>query len=366
MTTVKKLPALALSMLLAAPLGGHAAPAAGALPPLFQVTLLPTELNGANSMNQAGHVVGSGMTSVWLWTEAGSRQLAAVNTGYSDGLGINSRDDVAGTSYGNAGGIAFANIGGAVQDIGAAAPDFRSSFARRINDNGWVVGALYDGRGIESRPFIYRNGSVQVLPTLGGNAGSAFAVSNRGHVTGQAALPTTQPFSGGGNAFLYFGGTMTGLGALPGDDSSSGLDVNERGDVVGVSSQASQGGSRGFLFSRGRMVNLGSLGGSFTDALAINNAGVVVGRSYTAGNAAERGFIYAYGRMIDLNRLVRSSGGRVITAGLDINDAFQILVRACSVDGTDCRSLRLEPPSGPGRHRLQSWLREMAAGAGAR
>lgn len=162
--------------------------------------------------------------------------------------------DLAGTSYG-ANSIAFANVGGAVQNVG----------------------------GVESRPFIYRNGSIQVLPTLGGNAGAAYAVSNRGHVTGQAALATTAPLSGGGHAFLYQNGNMSDLGTLRGDDTSSGLDVNDLGEVVGISG--------------------------------------------VSGRAGKRSFLAFGGRMIDLNRFIDPASGWAINAALDINDSFEILVR---------------------------------------
>lgn len=345
MTIQNKAGAGALWALLALPLAAHAQVAAPTAVSLFAITVLPEQMNGANAMNRAGHVVGSGPQGVWLWNGTSVTQLAAAVPGYSDGLGINNFDDVAGTSYGNNGGIAFANIGGAVQNIGAAAPDFKASYARRINDAGWVVGALYNGvAGVESRPFVYRNGNVQLLPTLGGNAGAAYAVSNNGYVTGQAALATTPPASGGGHAFLYQNGSMTDIGTLSGDDISSGLAVNERGGVVGISARSGQAGNRAFFYWRGRLFNLGSLGGNSTTPFAVNNALVVVGSATTAAQV-EHGFVYAFGRMLDLNRLVDPNSGWVIGAALDINDGFQILARACRTDFALCRTVRLEPSS---------------------
>jgi probable HAF family extracellular repeat protein len=344
MTMPNRMIAFALPALLAMPLGVSAQVPVPTALPLFSFTVLPEQMNGANAMNRAGHVVGSGSAGVWFWNGSTATQLPTVLPGFSDGLGINNRDDLAGTSYG-ANSIAFANIGGAVQNIGAAAPDFKASYARGINDEGWVAGALFQGvGGVESRPFIYRNGSIQVLPALGGNAGAAFAVSNRGHVTGQAALATTPPGSGGGHAFLYQNGNMADLGTLRGDDTSSGLDVNDLGEVVGVSDVAGQGGNRSFLAFGGRMVDLGGLGGNVTTAYAINNYSVVVGTASTAAQV-EHGFVYAFGRMIDLNRFIDPASGWAINAALDINDSFEILVRACRTDFPLCRTVRLEPSS---------------------
>ena len=344
MTMLNRMIAFALPALLAIPLGVSAQVTAPTALPLFSFTVLPEQMNGANAMNRAGHVVGSGSAGVWFWNGTTATQLPAASAGFSDGLGINNRDDLAGTSYG-ASSIGFANIGGAVQNIGAAVPDFKASYARGINDDGWVVGALINGvGGVESRPFIYRNGSIQLLPTLGGNAGAAYAVSNNGYVTGQATLPTTPPSSGGGHAFLYQNGSMIDIGALSGDDVSSGLDVNERGGVVGISARTGQTGNRAFFYWRGRMFDLGSLGGSSTTPFAVNNYLVVVGTASTAAQV-EHGFVYAFGRMLDLNRFVDPASGWVINAALDINDSFQILVRACRTDFPLCRTVRLEPSS---------------------
>lgn len=344
MTMLNKMKPAALSALLALAPAVHAqVPAPSALP-LFSVTVLPEQLNGANAMNRAGHVVGSGAQGVWFWNGAVATPLAAAAPGFSDGLGINNLDGVAGTSYGS-NSIGFANIGGVVQNIGAAAPDFRASYARGINDAGWVVGALFKGvGGVESRPFIYRNGNIQLLPTLGGNAGAAYAVSNNGYVTGLAALATTPPASGGGHAFLYQNGSMIDIGTLAGDDVSSGLDVNERGGVVGISSRTGQAGNRGFFYWRGRMFNLGSLGGNSTTPFAVNDDLVVVGSATTAAQVPH-GFVYAFGRMVDLNRLIDPASGWVINSALDVNNVFQILVRACRTDFPLCRTARLEPSS---------------------
>lgn len=327
--------------------------------PVFRITLLPEGMTGG-AMNQAGHVVGSGIGGVRIWTGGNSiRLVQAAASGYSDASGINSRDDVAGSSSYGTGSIAFANIGGVVHRIADANPDTQPSFAFGINDANWVVGTVYDWRnGNESRAFIYRNGNLLLLPTLGGNSSVGLAISNRGHVTGDSILPGTGQGQAARNAFLYLNGRMAGLGALPGDDVSTGRDVNDRGEVVGTSARSGQAASRGFLFSNGRMVDVGKLGnGLLTEARAINNAGAVVGQSFLTSPADDpRGFIYVRGRIVDLNRLVDRAQGWVITAAIDINDAFQVLGQACRSDGTMCRMARLEPRVPVGRGGLPGIL----------
>jgi probable HAF family extracellular repeat protein len=346
MNNMNKTLALALSAVLAAPLVASAEP-------VYTIRFLPEDFFG-NAMNQAGHVVAPGQSGVLVWSEAGVKRVAGLDNGLADGRGINNRDDVAGTgSFQGNFGIAFANIGGVVHNIGAAAPDFGNSDGLAINDNNWVVGTLYGSIGIESRPYIYRNGNVQVLPTFGGNNGSAVAVSNRGYVTGWASLPKYGNNEERRRAFLYRNGKMTRLGTLPGDDRSVGQDVNDRGEVVGISSTTDGPGQHGFLYAHGKMVDLGSLGGAYTQARGINNVGVVVGLSHEVVGGFDRAMIYAFGKMLNLNTLVIPQPNWVLIAAFDINDAFQILAIACPADfNGQCRTVRLDPPPDTRKHRI--------------
>src|SRR6266542_1991227 len=75
------------------------------------------------------------------------------------------------------------------------------------------------------------------LGTLGGAffaASFAFAINNRGQVVGDVSVP---PSGHDFHAFLWQDGTLTDLGTLGGDDSSARA-INERGQVVGESTTA--------------------------------------------------------------------------------------------------------------------------------
>jgi probable HAF family extracellular repeat protein len=350
---------LALSTALASPMAASAAP-------VYAVTVLPEAIQGV-AINRAGEIVSPSQPGVLVWSEAGIRRLSALDkVGFSNAAGINNRGDVAGTSFVvDSRDTAFVNIGGAVHNIGAAAPDFRRSDAYGINDSGWVVGTLLDGRspGFNSRPFIYRNGNIQVLPSFGGLDGAALAINNRGDVTGGATEPTApdaiQVFQG----FLYRNGKMIRLGTLPGGDGSVGRDVNDRGEVAGISGTPT--GSKGFVYSNGKMVDIGTLGGRIiTTAEAINNAGVVVGQSTGIESASSRGFIWAFGKIVDLNHLVDPRGWQVRLAR-DINDSYQIVAWGCRVDNEAiCRWLRLDPPAAGKRdyNKIPPFIHDIAAG----
>jgi probable HAF family extracellular repeat protein len=158
---------------------------------------------------------------------------------------------------------------------------------------------------------------------------------------------------------------MTDLGTLANGDSE-GLDINDRGQVVGIA------GSRGFLYSGGRMVDVGTLGGTEAFALSINNHGVVAGRGWLQDNTPY-GFLYFYSRMVNLDRLVALPPGWSVWVPLRINDAFQILAQLCSANGSNavCRVARLDPvPVGRlGQDRLparQQALAERLSEAGRR
>jgi len=73
---------------------------------------------------------------------------------------------------------------------------------------------------------------------------------------------------------------MVDVGTLPGGSYSSAEDVNDFGQVVGVSS--STNGSHAFVWDNGVMTDLGTLGGDYSSAYAINNNGQILGQARDA------------------------------------------------------------------------------------
>ena len=69
---------------------------------------------------------------------------------------------------------------------------------------------------------------------------------------------------------------VTDLGTLGGSFSGP-LDLNVRGEVVGVSVTAAEDGIRGFVWRRGVMRDIGTLGGPMSAANGINSSGQVSG-----------------------------------------------------------------------------------------
>lgn len=101
-----------------------------------------------------------------------------------------------------------------------------------------------------------KDGSVHDLGNLGGTGGiagnHACALNNRGQVVGHSELPNDTTFHG----FLWTRETgMRDLGTLSGDYASLALGINDSGEVVGGSLDASFN-PRALLWEKGVMTDL--------------------------------------------------------------------------------------------------------------
>jgi len=138
--------------------------------------------------------------------------------------------------------------------------------------------------------FLYRNGVLSNLGTLGGSESSAYAINASGEIVGDSSATGSRPQ----RAFVYRNGTMIDLGTL-GGSASTAFGINDAGQIVGNFKTAS-GETHAFLYDQNRMIDLGTLGGKRSVAKAINNAGQIVGHSFTS-TTGPRPFIYADGKM---------------------------------------------------------------------
>jgi len=117
------------------------------------------------------------------------------------------------------------------------------------------------------------------------------------------------------------------LGTLPGDNYSVAYNVNNLGEVVGVSGNdrdpAYGHGVRAFLYREGRMIDLGTLGGVGSQAFNLNDNGQIVGRTYQADGRAIP-FLYSNGQMTNLEALTGVGSTWQLTPSA-INNAGQIV-----------------------------------------
>ncbi len=211
--------------------------------------------------------------------------------GYSSyAQGINASGQVVGystTTNNYTHGFLYAN--GSMQDIGTLGGN--ASYALGINIKGQVVGQADTGAHI-GHAFLYENGSMRDIGTLLASPNGARSINAIGQIAGAFANP---PYGWG--AFLYSNGSIQDIGSLTGHTHDSyAYGINDSGQVVGY--YTSDYGQGAFLFANGVLQDLGNWGGNNNAAYAINNSGQVVGEAQT--NTDDEAFLYSNGFMQNL------------------------------------------------------------------
>ena len=231
---------------------------------------------------------------------------------------------------------AFEWQGGVLTDLGTL-PGGSSSWAEWISESGQIAGRAENGLidpqlGIpQTIAVVWQDGQIVSLGTLGGNQSAALAINNRGQAIGIAANAILDPFSLAGfatqtRAFLWENGEMRDLGTLGGPDSFAQY-INERGQVAGFSyADSTPNDTTGiptvhpFLWENGRILDLGSLGGTFGDVSGLSARGEVVGEMTLADDEFQHPYLWRGGTLIDLGTFGGSNGGATA-----INNAGEVV-----------------------------------------
>jgi probable HAF family extracellular repeat protein len=314
------------------------------------------------------------------------------------------------TSTTIANGRAVISIYGLNIDLGTLGKPDGNSWTQYggINDRGEAVGfsetADPDPNGedvcgfgthLACVPFLWRDGHMSALPTLGGNNGQASAINNRGEVVGFAedgavdptcpddktnnrielpalwergkaeALPLVGNDLGGfpqgindeGQAVGYTGNcgaathavmwkdkTAFQLKDLGGAGSNAAYAINNRGQIAGQVGTGDGAIFYGAVWQHGAdgpVTKIDLVPGDFAAfATGINNRGQVVGNDFDSTYSWAHGFIWQDGVATDLNTLISEGSNLYIIAASNINERGQISGMATVLSGPHAGEIR--------------------------
>ena len=316
------------------PIATHDVTRAAVTPGPYVLTDLGT-LGGssaqAHDINEAGEVVGGATNSAqrsraFLWRDGVMTDLGTIGGNHSEATAIGRAGHIAGRSQ------TPASIYHAVRWSGVTATDLTPSsdyaVAYGVNAIGQVVGSIDNWKG-----FLWDNGTLTMLPDLGGGCSHGADINDTSHIVGSSCTPqVNQP-----HATLWHNGAAIDLGILPGMDDAGATAINSFGQIVGTSShmdpETYEITSKAFLYENGVMTALPvpSLEAYAGD---INDSGVVVGTMRAAGGFSKfHAYIYADGVATNLNSLVPAGSGLHLAYGNAINNSGQIVGTAFDSQG---------------------------------
>jgi len=187
-------------------------------------------------------------------------------------------------------------------------------------------------------PFVWRDGVMTPLPTLGGNNGYAAGVNNRGQVVGNAEYDTPDPTCELPYDYLQIGAVVwengkiiKNLKPLPGDPDAAAFAINDWGQVTGVSGGCSIPPFHAVLWQNGKAIDLGNFGGTTSEGIDINSLGEVVGVSYLSDNTTYYSFLWRNGVMTNLGTVP----GDVSSEADGLNDWGQVVGGSYDANGNN-------------------------------
>jgi len=210
------------------------------------------ELGGreAYAVNNAGDVVGETHSGAQLphavrWRNDAALDLGTIDgNGHSRAFGINDAGDIVGRS--NVGGEqhAFFWHDGQMQDLGTLGGE--TSEANDVNELGQVVGMSYTASG-RQEAFLGDNTGMNPLPDLGRDT-HALAINLHGQIVGKS-IPNNDAKN---HAVIWENGEIRDLNQLippgAGVHLFEATDINDAGEIVGISKTTGAGASIGHAF----------------------------------------------------------------------------------------------------------------------
>jgi probable HAF family extracellular repeat protein len=283
-------------------------------PPNYTVTDLGT-LGGtfgqANHVNNSGSVVGSGNlpgdteSHAFLWRKGIKSDLGTFGGPNSGAVFINESGEVVGTAE-------------------TSTPD-------PLEEN-------FCGASFICLPFVWHDGLMVPLPTLGGNNGFALGINSRGQVAGGAenTMPDSPCPLEVKPVIWEKGEIVQELPTIGGDPDGSVQAINDNGQAVGLTGDCIST-HHTVLWNKGTPTDVGTPGGLLLLPSAINNRGQIVGGALSSDFSVEVAFLWQNGVATELGTLPPD----VFSFASGINDKGQIVGQSCDMDFS-CRAFLWE------------------------
>lgn len=272
--------------------------------------------------------------------------LGTLGGTFSQAFGVNDKGWVVGfsTTEGDVGLHAFLWRDGVMIDLGTlgGSEPLPFSLALSINNRGEIAGlsetSIADPLGEDfcgdfliCLPVVWSGGVSTTLPTLGGNNGVAIAINGRGDVVGRTEtlqLDTACPPSFSVSPSLWEKESIHQLPITPGDTHGQVDAISDNGQAAGFTYDCQTGSFHPVLWQNGKVTDI-TVSNLAIEPDDINNRGELTG---TGGDAnGEHAFLWKNGVATILETLPDTTDSH----GNSINDKGQVAGQSCSANG-DC------------------------------